>query len=92
VRMRSRKPWVFARRRLFGWNVRLLTVDAFRTVARSREYPYRAVPGHEHTPIPPAPHAAPPGAACLNPTRVLGAFAAFQTASLATPHPVAATG
>jgi hypothetical protein len=23
--MRSRKPWVFARRRLFGWNVRLLT-------------------------------------------------------------------
>jgi len=25
VRMRSRKPWVFALRRLFGWNVRLLT-------------------------------------------------------------------
>jgi len=25
VRMRSRKPWVFARRRLLGWNVRLLT-------------------------------------------------------------------
>lgn len=25
VRMRSRKPCVFARRRLFGWNVRLLT-------------------------------------------------------------------
>jgi hypothetical protein len=25
VRMRSRKPWVFARRRLFGWKVRLLT-------------------------------------------------------------------
>jgi hypothetical protein len=25
VRIRSRKPWVFARRRLFGWNVRLLT-------------------------------------------------------------------
>jgi len=23
--MRNRKPWVFARRRLFGWNVRLLT-------------------------------------------------------------------
>jgi len=23
--MRARKPWVFARRRLFGWNVRLLT-------------------------------------------------------------------
>src|SRR5207245_1390143 len=25
VRMRNRKPWVFARRRLFGWKVRLLT-------------------------------------------------------------------
>ncbi len=25
VRMRSRKPWVLLRRRLFGWNVRLLT-------------------------------------------------------------------
>ena len=25
VRMRSRKPWVLDRRRLFGWNVRLLT-------------------------------------------------------------------
>ena len=25
VRMRSRKPWVFERRRLFGWKVRLLT-------------------------------------------------------------------
>jgi hypothetical protein len=23
--MRSRKPWVFARRRVFGWKVRLLT-------------------------------------------------------------------
>jgi len=27
VRIRSRKPWVFARRRLFGWKVRLLTVS-----------------------------------------------------------------
>jgi len=26
VRMRSRKPWVLCRRRLFGWNVRLLNV------------------------------------------------------------------
>jgi hypothetical protein len=26
VRMRRRKPWTFARRRLFGWNVRLLKV------------------------------------------------------------------
>jgi hypothetical protein len=25
VRMRSRNPWVRARRRLLGWNVRLLT-------------------------------------------------------------------
>jgi hypothetical protein len=25
VLIRSRKPWTFARRRLFGWNVRLLT-------------------------------------------------------------------
>ena len=28
VRMRSRKPWVLARRRLFGWKVRLLTGDS----------------------------------------------------------------
>ena len=34
VRMRSRKPWVFARRRLFGWYVRLLTVEAFRACVR----------------------------------------------------------
>ena len=27
VRMRRRNPWVFARRRLFGWNVRLLTEE-----------------------------------------------------------------
>lgn len=27
VRMRRRKPWVLARRRLFGWKVRLLTMD-----------------------------------------------------------------
>ena len=26
VLIRSRKPWVFARRRLLGWNVRLLTL------------------------------------------------------------------
>jgi len=26
VRMRNRKPWTFARRRLLGWNVRLLKV------------------------------------------------------------------
>ena len=33
VRMRSRKPCVFARCRLFGWNVRLLTVSP-RSLAR----------------------------------------------------------
>src|SRR4051794_25523390 len=30
VCMRSRKPWVFARRRLFGWKVRLLTAAGLR--------------------------------------------------------------
>ena len=28
VRMRSRKPWVLARRRVFGWKVRLLTTGS----------------------------------------------------------------
>jgi hypothetical protein len=28
VRMRNRNPWVLARRRLFGWNVRLPLVTA----------------------------------------------------------------
>jgi hypothetical protein len=31
VRMRNRNPWVFARRRLFGWNVRLPLVTAVRS-------------------------------------------------------------
>src|SRR4051794_6570564 len=31
VRIRSRKPWVLDRRRLFGWNVRLLTTDSHYT-------------------------------------------------------------
>jgi hypothetical protein len=35
VRIRSRKPWVFARRRLFGWNVRLLTGAPGRLRSRS---------------------------------------------------------
>jgi hypothetical protein len=38
VRMRSRKPCVLARRRLFGWNVRLLTGD-------SRSGAFIAMPG-----------------------------------------------
>jgi len=29
VRIRSRKPWVRARRRLFGWKVRLLTLGSW---------------------------------------------------------------
>jgi hypothetical protein len=29
VRIRRRKPWVLARRRLFGWKVRLLTMISF---------------------------------------------------------------
>jgi hypothetical protein len=29
VFMRSRKPWVFFRRRRFGWNVRFMTVVPF---------------------------------------------------------------
>jgi hypothetical protein len=33
VRIRSRKPCVLARRRLFGWKVRLLTMCLFRAVA-----------------------------------------------------------
>jgi hypothetical protein len=33
VRIRSRKPWVFDRRRLFGWNVRLLTRYSYDTTS-----------------------------------------------------------
>src|SRR5262249_51946605 len=46
VRMRSRKPWVFARRRLFGWNVRLLTVESLPGYARTdtREHMVRRPP------------------------------------------------
>ena len=32
VRIRSRKPWVLARRRLFGWKVRLLTAGSPRSM------------------------------------------------------------
>jgi hypothetical protein len=39
VRMRSRKPWVFALRRLFGWNVRLLTGAPDGLIVRKREPP-----------------------------------------------------
>ncbi len=43
VRMRSRKPWVLARRRLLGWKVRLLTQD-------SRDIAFRLAAGHHRTP------------------------------------------
>src|SRR4051812_15969438 len=33
VRIRSRKPWVLDRRRLFGWNVRLLTRYSYCTTS-----------------------------------------------------------
>ena len=38
VRMRSRKPWVLARRRLLGWNVRLDTrgSEVWRAAGRGR--------------------------------------------------------
>lgn len=36
VRIRSRNPWVFARRRLFGWKVRLLTVSLHHNRCRDR--------------------------------------------------------
>ncbi len=41
--MRSRKPWVLARRRLLGWKVRLLTQD-------SRDIAFRLAAGHHRTP------------------------------------------
>jgi hypothetical protein len=53
VRIRSRNPWVFARRRLFGWNVRLLTCrclpcGSFRCATRGRDQP--ADRGHAQLP------------------------------------------
>ena len=39
VRMRSRNPCVFARRRLFGWNVRLLTGAPERCIVRKMQMP-----------------------------------------------------
>jgi hypothetical protein len=45
VRIRSRKPWVFARRRLFGWNVRLLTGTPGKRVLDHAHAERRAVLG-----------------------------------------------
>jgi hypothetical protein len=47
VRMRSRNPWVRDRRRLFGWKVRLLTVD-LPILARQSLVP----DGAQHSPTP----------------------------------------
>lgn len=41
--MRSRKPWVFALRRLFGWNVRLLTGSS--RCVKSSDIPLNAALG-----------------------------------------------
>ena len=38
VLMRWRKPWFLARRRLFGWNVRLLTMLAFVGSSQARQH------------------------------------------------------
>src|SRR3712207_7126459 len=38
VRIRSRKPWVLDRRRLFGWNVRLLTRYSHYTTSTVRTH------------------------------------------------------
>jgi hypothetical protein len=43
VRMRSRNPCVFARRRLFGWNVRLLTRDSTLVYGAVSRGPARAI-------------------------------------------------
>lgn len=63
VRIRSRNPWVFARRRLFGWKVRLLTVSLHHvSVPRQREAarPAGSCAVFEHTLVGSA-QAAPPG-------------------------------
>jgi hypothetical protein len=55
VRMRRRKPWVLARRRLLGWNVRLLTGKSLphrRTWTGQRPRPHTSTAvtsGHERT-------------------------------------------
>src|SRR6478609_8575479 len=47
VRMRSRKPCVLARRRLFGWKVRLLTVVSPRHVGRAGDAEAGSLTGAE---------------------------------------------
>lgn len=50
VRMRSRKPWVFARRRLFGWKVRLLTRGLQKSLSLRRDGMWRASTGCHRAP------------------------------------------
>src|SRR5690606_12608083 len=51
VRMRSRKPWVFARRRLFGWKVRLLTRYSKNVGEVHRLCPRRCNDGRRMVPV-----------------------------------------
>src|SRR5215207_4736041 len=45
VRIRSRKPWVLDRRRLFGWNVRLLTRYSHYTTSAVRPHRWAGTRG-----------------------------------------------
>lgn len=72
VRIRSRNPWVFARRRLFGWKVRLLTVSLHHvSVPRQRRAarPAGSCAVFEHTLVGSA-QAAPPGGGTRQETTV----------------------
>jgi hypothetical protein len=71
VRMRRRNPWVRARRRLFGWKVRLLTAESPGTGSSKYVCPRRGLParrthpqltGDLHRVRTPAPANAPGGA------------------------------
>jgi hypothetical protein len=46
VRIRRRKPWVLARRRLFGWNVRLVTTTPLTRGSRSTAQPWSGCRAH----------------------------------------------
>ena len=48
VRMRRRKPWVFARRRLFGWKVRFDTSSSVRSLGHRHDGGQLCPPDLEH--------------------------------------------
>src|SRR4051795_7871113 len=80
VRIRSRKPWVLDRRRLFGWNVRLLTRYSHYTTSAGGAPPPPGPPagagGGGAGPTPRAPGGAPaaaPGAAPGDPRKLVPA-------------------